>query len=201
MKHGVNILTESGEQTKEITDVRIKITSPLEESERISPKCFMGIKGFKEYAKNLIYGYSDSVVFEYDYHERLRKWGRDKISLYNAPVSIDQIDYIINKLKDQKNSRRALAVTWMPCYDENKDDVPCLQLVQCLVRNGKLDMYIVFRSEDILSAYGQNVYGLTEMQKYIADAIGVPVGDYYHYVISAHIYHIRDAHELDRFVV
>ena len=198
MKHGTNILTESGEMTKEVTDVRMKITSPLN-SARISPKCFMGIKGFTEYAKNLIYGYKDSVVFEYDYHERLRKWGSKKISLYDTDVSIDQIKYIINKLQSQKNSRRALAVTWIPCYDEEKDDVPCLQFIQCLVRNGKLDMYVVFRSEDILSAYGQNIYGLTEMQKYIADAIEVPVGDYHHYIISAHIYNIRDAHELSRF--
>ena len=102
MKHGTDILTESGEATKEITDVRIKIISPLD-STRISPKCFMGIKGFTEYAKNLIYGYKSSVVFEYDYHERLRKWGNKKISLYDTnmliDVSTDQIEYIINKLQ------------------------------------------------------------------------------------------------------
>ena len=199
MKHGTEILTESNEKTKEITDVRIKVTSPMI-SPRISPKCFMKIKGFTEYAKNLIYGYRDTVIFEYDYHERLRKWGDHKISLYDTDVSIDQIKYIINKLQSQITSRRALAVTWIPCYDDEKDDVPCLQFVQCLIRNKKLDMYVVFRSEDILSAFGQNIYGLTEMQKYIADALELPVGDYHHYIISAHIYHTRDAHELSRFM-
>jgi len=197
--NGYDIETESGEITKEITDVRIKITSPLK-STRISPKCFMKIKGFLEYAKNLIHGYKSSIVFEYDYHERLREWGRDKISLIGKNVSVDQIDYIIRKLKSQKNSRRAVAITWIPPYDEEHEDVPCLQYIQCLIRNEKLDMFVLFRSEDILSAFGQNVYGLTEMQKYIAESIGVTPGDYHHYIISAHIYHIRDSHELSKFI-
>jgi len=199
MKHGIDILTESNEQTKEITDVKVKIVSP-HESTRISSKCFMGIMGFTEYAKNLIYGYKASVVFEYNYNERLRKWGENTIQLYNTDVSIDQIKYIIDKLESQTNSRRALAVTWIPAYDENADDVPCLQFIQCLIRNGQLDMFVLFRSEDILSAYGQNAYGLTEMQKYIADTLGIPTGDYHHYIVSAHIYHIRDSYELDKFM-
>jgi len=192
------IETENGELTKEITDVRVKITSPLT-SERFSSKCFMKVKGFVEYAKNLINGYDPNIKFEYDYNERIRHWGKNKISLYDEEIEVDQIKYIIDKLRYEPNSRRAISVTWIPPYDENHDDVPCLQYIQCLIRDGKLDMYTLFRSEDILSAFGQNVYGLTELQKYIADALELPVGDYYHYIISAHIYYIRDAHELSKF--
>jgi len=195
---GKDIITENDERTKEIIDVRVKITSPLDQ--RFSPKCFMKQKGFDEYAKCLIYGYNNKVVFEYDYNERLRKWGKKKISLYEGEVSVDQIKYIIHKLQSQTNSRRAIAVTWIPPYDETHEDVPCLQYVQCIIRDGKLHMFVLFRSEDILSAFGQNVYGLTSLQKFIADVLEVPVGDYYHYIISAHIYHIRDAHELSRFI-
>jgi thymidylate synthase len=201
---GTVIETEDGELTKEITDVRIKITNPMDEP-RISPHCFMGKKGFDEYTKNLIYG-SDKK-FVYDYHERLFRWGSfldemesDKIGeRENQLIQLNQIDYIIAKLTIFKNSRRAIAVTWIPPLDVFRKDVPCLQLVQCIVRNSKLDMYIVFRSEDMLSAFGQNAYALTSLQKYIADKLAIPVGTYYHYIISAHIYHKRDAHELSKF--
>jgi thymidylate synthase len=195
---GKEILTENGEKTKEIIDVRVKITSPL--SERFSPKCFMKIKGFDEYAKCLIHGYNKNVKFEYDYNERLRKWGVDKLKLYDESISIDQINYIIDKLENQRNSRRAIATTWIPAYDEEKDDIPCLQYIHCLIRDDKLHMFVLFRSEDILSAFGQNVYGLTALQQYIADVLRIPVGDYYHYIVSAHIYYLRDAHELSKFI-
>jgi thymidylate synthase len=197
-RYSREILTENGEITREITDVRVKITCPLE-AERFSSKCFMKSKGFVEYANNLIHGYKDNVTFEYDYNERLRKWGKNKISLFDKEVKIDQINYIIHKLQQEQNSRRALAITWIPPYDNDHDDVPCLQYVQFLIRDGKLDMFVLFRSEDILSAFGQNVYGLTSLQKYIANALQIPIGNYYHYIVSAHIYYIRDSHELGKF--
>jgi thymidylate synthase len=195
---GKDIITENGELTKEIIDVRVKITSPL--TQRFSSKCFMKQKGFDEYSKCLIHGYNNKIIFEYDYNERLRKWGKNKISLFEGEVSVDQIKYIIHKLQSQINSRRAIAVTWIPPYDETHEDVPCLQYIQCIIRDNKLHMFVLFRSEDILSAFGQNVYGLTELQKFIADALEIPVGDYYHYIISAHVYYIRDAHELSKFI-
>lgn len=210
-KHGDLITTENGELTKEIRDMSITIINPFDEP-RISPCCFMGPRGFDEYAKCLVHGYKPTTKFEYDYHKRLFEWGSgsqdDGVITYigNTPSNIhykagetNQIKYIIDKLKSQRTSRRAIAVTWIPPIDEDRVDVPCLQLVQFLIRNNKLEMFVVFRSEDMLSGFGQNVYGLTALQKYIADELGIQVGAYHHYVISAHLYHVRDAHELERF--
>jgi len=210
-KRGEIIKTENGELTKEIRDVRIKISNPFDEP-RISQYCFMGKGGFDEYAKNIVYGYKPTIKFEYDYHKRLFEWGSGKqndgivsysgnvpLDTYYKKGEIDQIEYIINKLKHSITSRRAIATTWIPPIDEKRDDVPCLQLVQFLIRNDKLEMFVIFRSEDMLSGLGQNIYGLTALQKYIADILEIKIGSYHHYVISAHIYHIRDSHELDKF--
>jgi thymidylate synthase len=61
-------------------------------------------------------------------------------------------------------------------------------------------MKVVFRSNDILTAFGANVYGLTDLQKYIADSIGLPVGKYTHIALVPHIYNKRDAPYLETFL-
>jgi thymidylate synthase len=210
-KQGEIIQTEDKEWTKEILDIKIKISNPFDEP-RISECCFMGKMGFDEYANNIVYGYKKHVNFIYDYHSRLFDWGggtqddgvitftgKTPQDIHYAKKITDQIEYIINKLKEDITSRRALATTWIPPIDENRDDVPCLQLVQFLIRNNKLEMFVIFRSEDMLSGFGQNAYGLTMLQKYVASKLSVQIGSYHHYVISGHIYHIRDSHELDMF--
>jgi len=210
-KRGDILQTEDKEWTKEITDIKIKVTNPFDEP-RISECCFMGKKGFDEYANNIVYGYSKHIGFIYDYHTRIFDWGGgsqdDGIVTYIGKTpqdthyikgKTDQIEYIIEKLKSDTTSRRALATTWIPPIDEKRKDVPCLQLAQFLVRNSKLEMFVVFRSEDMLSGFGQNAYGLTALQKYIAKELDIPIGSYHHYVISGHIYYIRDSHELEKF--
>jgi len=210
-KRGEIIQTEDKEWTTEAIDVKIRVANPFDEP-RISKYCFMGKRGFEEYANNIVYGYSKHIGFIYDYHTRLFDWGGgsqdDGMVTYTGKTpqdtfyikgKTDQVEYIIDKLKSDITSRRALATTWIPPLDEKRKDVPCLQLVQFLVRNNKLEMFVVFRSEDMLSGFGQNAYGLTMLQKYIAKELDISIGSYHHYVISGHIYHIRDSHELSMF--
>jgi thymidylate synthase len=96
------------------------------------------------------------------------------------------------------STRRAVAITWTPEVDQDEKNVPCLQLIMCTIRRGRLDMKVVFRSNDMLSALGANMYGLTELQKFIADKIGVPVGTYTHISLVPHVYYKRDASELSK---
>lgn len=118
--------------------------------------------------------------FVYDYHDRL------------MVTPNDQIDYIIEKLMFAPMSRRAVATTWRPNIDQSVDDVPCLQYVQAAILEDALHMWILYRSEDMLGGYGPNAFGLTGLQKYIADALGVPVGRYEHIVTMPHLYPRRD---------
>lgn len=113
---------------------------------------------------------------------------------------INQIEYIINKLKEQPASRRAQAITWNPSIDCNQKDVPCLQYVQAHIVNNKLDFTVMFRSNDMLLAFGANAYALTYIQKYIADALGLEVGTYTHISLIPHVYTKRDADVLSKFI-
>jgi thymidylate synthase len=124
---------------------------------------------------------------------------------------IDQIrKSIIDRLVSNPESRRAIAITWFPVQDISADEPPCLQIVQCLIdQNNRLNLVCVFRSNDMLSAWGQNAFGLAHLQKYICEQINLQIkGDGQKYSqgwletvsISAHMYFHRDQLELDLFL-
>lgn len=118
--------------------------------------------------------------FVYDYHDRL----------FESPI--DQIDYICEKLVEHPESRRAIAVTWRPEIDTVQNDVPCLQFVQVSAINDVIDMWVLYRSEDMLGGFGPNAFGLTGMQVLISESLDLPVGRYEHIVTMPHIYPKRD---------
>jgi thymidylate synthase len=191
---GDDVITEMGDKTKELRNILIEITNPSDKS--ISKKYPFGENFIKAYTNQLLYGTENE--FSYDYHSRLFEW--DCCREYDL---VNQIDYIIEKLKFNNNSRRALANTWIPYFDcdVERDDksVPCLQNIQCLVRDNKLEMSVVFRSNDILLAYHANTLGLIALGEMIAEKVGVEFGKYIHYIVSAHIYTDRDRDYLDKY--
>lgn len=184
---GETVITEDGDCTRELQDVRIIITDPLSEP-RVSKFSPLGLRATQQYSNDLINGCKNE--FEYDYHTRLCKFDMDTPDNWSNhfDATNNQISYIKYKLKSNITSRRAIATTWKRWVDQVHKDVPCLQFIQCLVRNGKLNMYVLFRSNDVLTAFGQNAFGLTDLQKEIADYLDIPIGVYTHYIIAAHVY-------------
>jgi thymidylate synthase len=123
---------------------------------------------------------------------------------------IDQIQRsLINRLIENPNSRRAIAITWVPEFDISRDEPPCLQIIQCIItRENKLNLVCLFRSNDMLSAWGQNAYGLAHLQRYIIDGINsgrkrgspeISQGWLETISVSAHMYFKRDQLELMQF--
>ena len=125
---------------------------------------------------------------------------------------------IIKRLSLSPNSRRAIAITWVPEMDVNSDEPPCLQLIQCFIRDQQLHMTCYFRSNDMLSAWGANAYGLAHLMEYIVRKIcdecyrlfcetgeeeycwtDLNVGTLTTISSSAHIYWKRDKQELNEF--
>jgi thymidylate synthase len=195
LEHGSPITTEDGESTIEAEEVAIRVEDPLTEP-MVSRASRFQKRFMEEYARALIEG--SAAMFEYDYHSRLFDWG-ERLDSRGSPVHLDQVDYIIRKLKMAQQTRRALAITWNPVVDEDLDECPCLQLVQCLVRKDTLHMKVVFRSNDMLTAAGANMFALVSLQRHISDAIGLRCGSYTHISLVPHIYIKRDAHDIPPF--
>ena len=195
LEKGWVLQTEDAEATVEFEEVSLQVDTPLAEP-MTSPHSRFQQKFVEQYAKDLLQG--SHASFEYDYHGRLFDWG-ERLVADGQPVHIDQIAYIVDKLKTSPVSRRAIAITWNPVIDEKLDDCPCLQLVQCVLRQDRLAMRVVFRSNDMLSAAGANMYALVQLQKSIADQLGVPCGTYTHISLVPHIYYLRDVYDIEPF--
>jgi thymidylate synthase len=195
LEKGWVLRTEDDEATIEFEEVAMQVDTPLAEP-RVSPHSRFQQRFVEQYARDLLQG--SNASFEYDYHGRLFDWGEGLTSQGNE-VHVDQIAYIVDKLRQSGNSRRAIGITWNPVIDEKLDDCPCLQLVQCVLRDGALRMRVVFRSNDMLTAAGANMYALVQLQKFIADQLGVPCRTYTHISLVPHIYYLRDVNDIEPF--
>lgn len=121
--------------------------------------------------------YLDDDGFIYTYSERLQNYqGRNQL-----------ID-IVNRLKQDNGSNRAVAITFNPFLDNERDDIPCLQLIQALVRNDKLILSVYFRSNDLYGAFPSNMMFLTYLGMKIANELDVKFDYIDYHCSSLHIY-------------
>ena len=119
----------------------------------------------------------DEDSFIYTYSERLQNYqGRNQL-----------ID-IVERLKQDMGSNRAVAVTFNPFLDNEREDIPCLQLIQALVRNDKLILSVYFRSNDLYGAFPSNMMFLTYLGMKIANELGVEFDYIDYHCSSLHVY-------------
>lgn len=135
---------------------------------------------------------SNSKGFEYTYGSRLWGWGIKYLypprEVDLKPISTNQIEYIINELKRDRSSRRAVAITWIPPLDENTVNPPCLMNFHCFIRDDILRGICDYRSHDMFGAYPANSYGLAGILEYIGDKLNCQTGSLTFFSESAHIY-------------
>jgi len=155
----------------------VKAHEKLKKSEKI-----------KETNGSTIWQLQNGIEFDLD------KKISDQLGINRIPLGalqfpkIEQIDYIVNKLKDKPYSRRAQAITWRPYSDILRGDPPCLQRIWMRVKNNQLIMQTTWRSRDLLRAWEPNVNGMIRIQKMVADELDVEMGSYADFSNSLHIY-------------
>jgi len=177
VKKGAEINDERGSLTKELLNTMVMVKNPLD----IEPPegYFWSGEKLDKYAEQFLS--DDKQGFVYTYGNRLRAHFQ----------GIDQIQEAINRLKNCKESRRAISITWDPPTDTANDEVPCMILVDFKIRDGKLHTTGLWRSHDIYGAWFPNAVGLSHLAQYAAGEIGVEVGTLTIHSISAHIYEVN----------
>ena len=176
------------------------VEKPLKEP-RISKLFIGGQKELEQYRLEMLDGILDFEVengnWDYTYHDRMVNYPtyHKKTEEYEGNKfitvllkSIDQVQFVINELKRNPSSRRAVIVIRDVSIDANSDDPACLQHIQYLIRDGKLDCKVLFRSNDACKATFMNAFALICLQERIAKELGVEVGEYVHRANSFHCY-------------
>lgn len=104
---------------------------------------------------------------------------------------IDQLQYIINALKDpeQRNSRRLVLSAWNPCQIDQMALPPCHVLMQFNVRDNKyLSCALYQRSGDIGLGVPFNIASYSFLTHIIARHCDLIPDEFVHFIGNAHIY-------------
>jgi len=101
----------------------------------------------------------------------------------------DQIDYVVAKLKDCKDTRHAaISIYDAKEWETYRKDTPCTYAVQFTILNNRLNMAVLMRSNDIWYGFCNDQYQFSMLQQMIAERLNIKIGNYYHYAHNLHLY-------------
>lgn len=152
----------------------------------------------------------NDIAFPAHFNKRFIEYSDDGLQQWGAYgwrwrsfFGYDQLRVIIEELKINPDSRRAVLSMWSPAFNEEGmlkgsdlhiamgggKDVPCNTNIFFRIRDGLLDMQVNNRSNDIVwGAYGANAVHMSILQEFMAHAIGVGVGRLYQSSWNYHAY-------------
>lgn len=111
-----------------------------------------------------------------------------------------QMAKVIERLRQDQDTRQALATIWDPARDLHQEgikDVPCTLFLDFMIRDNELELHTTMRSNDVWWGVSYDVFCFTQLQIAVASAVGVGLGAYFHHAVSMHIYE-RDIASMSR---
>ncbi|WP_225744074.1 thymidylate synthase [Marinilactibacillus sp. Marseille-P9653] len=105
-----------------------------------------------------------------------------------AGGTIDQIQNVIDSIKNNPDSRRHIVSAWNPEEVPNMALPPCHTLFQFYVQDGKLSCQLYQRSGDVFLGVPFNIASYALLTHLIARETGLEVGDFVHTLGDAHLY-------------
>ena len=110
---------------------------------------------------------------------------------------IDQIQDIVNALKNNPDSRRMIVSAWNVAEVDQMALPPCHCLFQFYVANGKLSLQLYQRSADTFLGIPFNIASYALLTMMMAQVSGLKPGDFIHTTGDTHLYlnHLEQAKE------
>jgi thymidylate synthase len=118
----------------------------------------------------------------YTYGSRMRSY-----------FGVDQVQKVIDEIKKEKYTRRAVINLLDPKVDSGSKNPPCLNHCWFRVQDDKLYLVATLRSNDMFEAWPENAFGLRMLQDLVYKEIvktypEIKLGDLVMHSLSAHIY-------------
>ncbi len=125
------------------------------------------------------------------YGHQWRSWPN-----YNGG-QVDQIQDIVNALKNNPDSRRMIVSAWNVAEVDQMALPPCHCLFQFYVANGKLSLQLYQRSADTFLGVPFNIASYALLTMMMAQVSGLKPGDFIHTTGDTHLYlnHLEQAKE------
>ncbi|MFO8038280.1 MAG: thymidylate synthase [Sodalinema sp.] len=103
---------------------------------------------------------------KYTYGQRLRSW-----------FGVDQIQQVVQQLRDNPDSARAVMSLWDAQQDgQANGSPPCLNHIWTRIVDGELSLTATFRSNDMFGAWVANAMGLRALQQHLRETLEVQAG-------------------------
>lgn len=155
-------------------------------------RCLVDEKFNEQYQKEM-QKYCDNILNDEQFAQKYGdlgnvygvQWRRWKTS--DGQV-IDQIQDVIDTLKNNPDSRRIIVSAWNPEEIPTMALPPCHTLFQFYVNEGKLSCQLYQRSADAFLGVPFNIASYALLTHLIANEVGLEVGEFVHTFGDAHIY-------------
>lgn len=132
------------------------------------------------------------------YEPKVRSFSDDGITvpgsdyglrLFQPRPGLDQIQGVIDRIKQSPGTRQAAAVVWQSEDAVRKSgDIPCTFGMFFHVRRDRLDMCVNMRSNNAFRILPFNLFEFTMLHELVATEAKVPLGKYVHWAASMHVY-------------
>lgn len=133
------------------------------------------------------------------YNKNIVNYSDDGKTFFGAygPRILSQLDYVVDKLKSDADTRQAVLIIWRENPPETKD-VPCTVAVNFMIRDHKLNCHVYMRSNDLWLGFPYDVFNFSmlshlvccRLNAFVVENGGVIIepGTLYHTASSRHIY-------------
>lgn len=103
-------------------------------------------------------------------------------------TSVDQLQWVIDEIKRNPNSRRLIVNSWQAAYIDRMALPPCHMMFQFYVSNNKLSCMLYQRSADAFLGVPFNIASYALLTMMIASITNLELGEFVHTIGDAHIY-------------
>jgi len=101
----------------------------------------------------------------------------------------DQLNRVINDLKLNKETRRAIIVHYiLHELDRYKYDTPCNDVLNFYIKDDKLHMTVFARSIDLVFGFCNDQYTFAKLMEFVSQRTGYPVGQMHWFITNLHVY-------------
>lgn len=126
------------------------------------------------------------------YGHQIRNFGgsHNKVRLFNTGDGIDQLDNLLNDLKNDPDSRRLIICMWNPKQLKYMALPPCHLYYQVILNKEKKELkaFLLMRSSDELLGYPNNVFQYSLLTYFLANYLGYEAKEFVHFAVDCHLY-------------